>query len=79
MVKFEETESLATDNRVKILKSSKKGSNISNRGEDMRVGQTVLFKGTPIRPQEIGILATVGKSSIEVFPGANNRRYFYRR
>ncbi len=68
VVKFEETESLATDNRVKILKSSKKCSNISNRGEDMRVGQTVLFKGTPIRPQEIGILATVGKSTVEVFP-----------
>lgn len=68
VVKFEETESLAPDNRVKILKTVKKGSNISNRGEDMRIGQTVLFKGTPIRPQEIGILATVGKSAVEVFP-----------
>ena len=68
VVKFEETESLAPDDRVKILKTAKKGSNISNRGEDMRIGQTVLFKGTPIRPQEIGILATVGKSAVEVFP-----------
>jgi molybdopterin molybdotransferase len=68
VVKFEETESLTPGNRVRILKPVKKGSNISNRGEDMRIGQTVLLKGTPIRPQEIGILATVGKFRVEVFP-----------
>ncbi len=68
VVKFEETENLTTGNRVRILKPVKKGSNISNRGEDMKIGQTVLLKGTPIRPQEIGILATVGKSRVEVFP-----------
>ena len=37
-------------------------------GEDMKVGQIVLHKGMPIRSQEIGILATVGKSRVEVFP-----------
>ncbi|MCF6159466.1 MAG: molybdopterin molybdotransferase MoeA [wastewater metagenome] len=67
VVKFEETEDLAADNRVKILKSVKKGTNISKKGEDMQVGQIVLNKGMPIRPQEIGILATVGRSRVEIF------------
>ncbi len=67
VVKFEETEDLLVNNRVKILRSIDRGRNISNRGEDMQVGQTVLRKGMPIRPQEIGILATIGKSHIGVF------------
>ncbi|MDN3511774.1 MAG: molybdopterin molybdotransferase MoeA [Candidatus Jettenia sp. CY-1] len=68
VVKFEETEDIQTDNRVKILRSIDKGSNISKKGEDIQVGQTVLHKGMLIRPQEIGILASVGKSYVEVFP-----------
>ncbi len=67
VVKFEETEDLSTNNRVKILRSIDRGRNISNRGEDMQVGQTVLRKGMSIRPQEIGILATIGKSHVGVF------------
>ncbi len=67
VVKFEETEELSASNRVKILRPIDRGRNISNRGEDMQVGQKVLCKGMPIRPQEIGILATIGKSRVEVF------------
>lgn len=67
VVKFEETEDLSANNRVKILRPIDSGRNISKRGEDMQVGQTVLHKGMPIRPQEIGILATIGKSRVEVF------------
>ena len=67
VVKFEETEDLLANNLVKILKSVRKGINISKRGEDMQIGQPVLRRGMPIRPQEIGILATVGKSQVEVF------------
>ncbi len=67
VVKVEETEDLSANNRVKILRTIDKGRNISKLGEDMKVGQVVLRKGMPIRPQEIGILATVGKSRVEVF------------
>ncbi|MBI2472840.1 MAG: molybdopterin molybdotransferase MoeA [Planctomycetes bacterium] len=67
VVKFEETEDIAGNNRVKILRAIDEGRNISKMGEDMKVGQIVLHKGMPIRPQEIGILATVGKSNVEVF------------
>src|SRR3990167_4085907 len=68
VVKFEETEDLSANNRVKILRAIDRGRNISKMGEDMKVGQVVLRKGMPIRPQEIGILATVGKARVEVFP-----------
>ncbi len=67
VVKVEETEDLPTDNRVKILRRIDGGKNISKMGEDMKVGQIVLRKGMTIRPQEIGILATVGKSRVGVF------------
>ena len=68
VVKVEETEDLSANNRVKILRAIDRGRNISKMGEDMKVGQVVLHKGMPIRPQEIGILATVGKARVEVFP-----------
>ncbi|HHT9112346.1 MAG: molybdopterin molybdotransferase MoeA [Planctomycetes bacterium] len=68
VVKFEETEDLSANNRAKILRTIDRGRNISKMGEDMKVGQVVLRKGITIRPQEIGILATVGKARVEVFP-----------
>jgi molybdopterin molybdotransferase len=68
VVKVEETEDISPNNRVKILTSITGGKNISKKGEDMRIGQTVLRKGMPLRPQEIGILATVGKTHVEAFP-----------
>jgi len=67
VVKVEETEDLPTDNRVKILRRIDGGKNISKMGEDMKVGQIVIRKGVTIRPQEIGILATVGKSRVGVY------------
>lgn len=68
VVKFEDTEDTEDESRVKIVKSVKGGSNISKRGEDMKVGQIVLHAGMPVRPQEIGILATVGKSKVKIYP-----------
>ena len=67
IVKFEETEDLSAKNMVNILKAIDTGKNISEMGEDMKMGQVVLRKGVHIRPQEIGVLATVGKSRVDVF------------
>ncbi len=67
VVKVEETEDLPADNRVKILRAIDGGKNISKMGEDMKIGQIVLRKGIHVRPQEIGVLATVGKSRAAVF------------
>jgi len=66
VVKVEETKALDNDKKVRILKKIGKGVNIARKGEDVRVGNTVLSKGTRIRAQETGILAAVGKSNVKV-------------
>jgi molybdopterin molybdotransferase len=43
------------------------GQNILPRGREMRRGETVLAAGTVIRPQEIGLLATVGRVAVPVY------------
>jgi molybdopterin molybdotransferase len=44
------------------------GQNILRRGREMRRGETVLAAGTVLRPQELGVLATVGRTSARVIP-----------
>ncbi|HZZ78890.1 MAG TPA: gephyrin-like molybdotransferase Glp [Gemmataceae bacterium] len=44
------------------------GMNVLPRGREMRVGETVLRAGTRIRPQELGLLAAVGRTSAKVQP-----------
>jgi molybdopterin molybdotransferase len=42
------------------------GENVRLAGEDISKGELVLPKGLVIRPQEIGVLASLGKNEIEV-------------
>src|SRR2546425_3352253 len=51
---------------VEILEAVKPGNNIRPAGEDMRRGQTVLLRGSEIGPWEIGVLATLGWSTVPV-------------
>lgn len=51
---------------VNVLESLPRGANLRARGEDMRAGATVLIAGTPIRAAEVGVLASVQKSSVRV-------------
>jgi molybdopterin molybdotransferase len=51
---------------VEILQEVAPDNNIRPSGEDMHRGQTVLLRGTEIRPWEIGILATLGWSQVPV-------------
>ncbi|HWG47666.1 MAG TPA: gephyrin-like molybdotransferase Glp, partial [Gemmataceae bacterium] len=44
------------------------GQNILPRAAEMRRGDTVLPSGTVLRPQEFGVLATVGRTTLSVFP-----------
>jgi molybdopterin molybdotransferase len=44
------------------------GTYILQRGREMRCGETVLTSGTVLRPQEIGLLATVGRTAAGVIP-----------
>lgn len=43
------------------------GNNICYRGEDVKKGTTVLKKGTLLRPQDLGIIASVGREHIKVY------------
>ena len=65
VVKVEETEELK-NGRVMIMKRVKKGTNICKKGEDFKKGKPVLKKGKILRPQEIGVLAMVGRQKVKV-------------
>ena len=44
------------------------GSNIMRRATEMRCGEVVLSAGSLLRPQEFGVLATVGRVSARLYP-----------
>jgi molybdopterin molybdotransferase len=51
---------------VTILRTIPKGHNIRRAGADIPAGITVLTRGSLLRPQEIGVLASLGKRFIIV-------------
>ncbi|WMJ78269.1 MULTISPECIES: molybdopterin molybdotransferase MoeA [unclassified Sedimentibacter] len=65
VIKYEDTEFTKED--VKIFSYTKSGANIVRRGEDIKCGETVLAKGKVIQPADIGILATLGMSKVQVY------------
>jgi molybdopterin molybdotransferase len=68
VVMVERTRVLA-DNRVQIEdKPPQPGQNILTQGREMRRGDTVLTAGAVLRPQEFGLLATVGRTAVRVYP-----------
>lgn len=44
------------------------GRNVLAKGREIRHGDIVLPRGTVLRPQEFGILATVGRTTVRVHP-----------
>jgi molybdopterin molybdotransferase len=46
--------------RVHLTGSAKVGDNILSRGREMRAGEVLLRAGRVLRPQDVGLLATVG-------------------
>jgi len=58
-----------TDNgmeTVTITAPTKAGTSVRDAGEDLRKGETILRRGTVLRPAEIGVLATLGRSNVDV-------------
>jgi len=51
---------------VRVFKEAQPGANTRRAGEDVRREQTVLRRGTVLRPSEIGVLASVGKARVKV-------------
>ena len=50
-----------------VYHSTASGRNIVTVGEDIKSGELVLKRGTRIRPQEIGVLACLGITMVEVY------------
>jgi molybdopterin molybdotransferase len=60
---------LLDDGRVLLEdRPPRPGQNVLPQGREMRRGETVLAAGSVLRPQEVGVLATVGRTSVVVFP-----------
>jgi molybdopterin molybdotransferase len=53
--------------RVKVLVQAKKGQDIRLAGEDVKDGELIISRGDVIRPAEIGMLASLGRSFIMVY------------
>jgi molybdopterin molybdotransferase len=51
---------------VKIFVQVPAGANVRPAGEDIRRGELALTKGTVLRSQEIGVLASLGRSTVQV-------------
>lgn len=54
-------------NSIAVYESVSVGRHVVNIGEDMESGGVVLKKGTKLRPQEIGALASAGVALVPVF------------
>lgn len=52
---------------IAIARPAGAGANIRSRGMDIRQGQVLLNKGRKLKPQDVGLLASIGKSTIRVY------------
>ncbi len=57
----------ASDTDVDIYQAPKAGSNLRQRGEDITAGDCIMAQQTRLRPAELGVLASVGKSQVMVY------------
>ena len=54
------------DEWIEVLRETRPGANVREAGEDVRAGQVVLTPGRVLRPQEIGMLAALGRTEVAV-------------
>jgi molybdopterin molybdotransferase len=52
---------------IKVYRAVKKGAYIRQKGEDVANNEIVLKSNSRLRPQDLGLLAMLGKSNIPVF------------
>lgn len=56
-----------SEKEIAVYQSVPQGANVVQPGDDMKKGELVLAKGTLLRAQEIGALAALGKTKIQVY------------
>ena len=64
VIRQEDTEAASTT--VTIRDPRDAGRNVRYRGEDIRLGQTVLSAGTPLGPAQLGVLASIAHEPVAV-------------
>jgi len=57
----------AAGDRVAVAPVMKRGANTRSAGEDLRQGEPALKRGQPLRPAEIGLLASLGIGEVSVY------------
>ncbi|MFN2502946.1 MAG: gephyrin-like molybdotransferase Glp [Acidimicrobiales bacterium] len=65
-----ERTSPAGEGKVAVDVAATPGDHIRLPGEDLRAGQVLFDPGTQLGPGHLGVLASVGAESVEVFPPA---------
>lgn len=66
-VVMQEQATVGDDGRVGFSQPVEPGQNIRRRGEDIATGQTVLSAGLRLGPAALGVAASVGAESLQVF------------
>jgi molybdopterin molybdotransferase len=51
---------------VHATEAAPPGKNVGRRGEDIAAGSRILSKGRRLRPQDLGVLASIGRGRVEV-------------
>jgi molybdopterin molybdotransferase len=57
----------ASGEQVAVLPVPKIGTNTRSAGEDLRAGEAALKRGQPVRPAEIGMMASLGIGEVAVY------------
>lgn len=57
----------SADGKVTIGKGHRLNQNLRRAGEDLAIGQVALKKGLPLRPAEIGLIASIGIGEVTVY------------
>jgi len=56
----------AKDKNIAVSAPVTPGKNVSGKGEDVKAGEVVLGRGCLLRPQDVGMLASMGKTRVRV-------------
>jgi molybdopterin molybdotransferase len=67
-VVMQENAEMIDDARIRIKQDTvKAGENIRRKGEDIAKGATILNAGHRLRPQDLGLIASIGQAEVTVY------------
>ncbi len=66
----------AADGQVRVTRAPKPGANIRRAGEDIATAQTVLAPGTRLGAAQLGVAASVGATTLTVYPRVKVAAFF---